>query len=677
MINIPDQNSRVWQQSNASDLLGNIFVTKNITFDKQGYLTLSYSPRAVIDQATASFGNVVSMIYNSDYSYFTATEISPWQVETDALGDQPTLIATAGVPTTDIQTGIDYVNALLVVSQDTDVDYYDTAANTWTDTDIVLTNTSPGQHPVVLVLSLNALAIADLNTVKLYSSAAFDATPDLITTLTIPSSFYITQMIYHNQNLYVATKNLVGTKAAMFVWNGNGTAAQQAYQVDSNIIFSICAHKDEIFALLGNGALMKFNGGGFDFAAGFPIYYTDMALVDYANIGMYKDIMKSNGYVLYINFSNTQNLVNSLTCQPDGVWCYDDRVGLYHRYSNTNSKVSVQDIATASVNTTTNQITVASPAVVTGTEVYYRANGGTVLAGLADEQKYYVIKIDATHVQLASTYANAVLGTPIDLTGTGSAQQSLVFFPNIDYGAFYSVRPTAVLPIDIPLDDRQYGTDALWGSEVYRRDAISSDYGTLMTVSTGVQSRGYIITPKVYSSNVTDVYNLLTMKFSPFTSEFDKIIIKYRTTDDARDIIDKSGSDWTITWTSPTTFTVSSPFNEWANAEVGDEIEVLQNAAGGLLAHITAISEAGGTYTVTIDEAYLEYTSGDVSKAIFRNWKHWKTISYGDSNAALHYISEHIGAKGQFLQLKIELRGIQTQIIELSVDDVSYLPVKD
>lgn len=669
MITIPDQQFRNWNQPNTSDLFGDLFVTKNLTFDQRGYLTLSNSPRAIITEATTDFDNVAAMIHNGDYEYFVATWNSAFSVDAAPLSVAPTKIATAGVPSTDIQTGIDYLGKLMVVSQSTDVDYYNSSTNTWTDTDVTLTN--DGQHPVVNFLSLNALAIADVNTVKLYANP-ITATPTLITTLTIPSDFEITQIVYFNQNLYIGTQNVSGGFAAMYVWNGLGTAAQQVYKVNSNIIFSLAVHKNAVYALLGNGALMVFNGGSFDFAAGFPIYYTDMSLTDYTNISLYKDIMRSNDFVLYINFSNSDNIANSLTYQPDGVWCYDENVGLYHRYSNSINTPIYDSIPTADVNTTTNQITVTT-APVSGTEVYYDAFSGTPIGGLIDNTKYYTIKVDSTHIKIAETYANAIAGSAIDLTGTGNAFQRMIFFPNIDFGQFYAGRPTATLTIDIPQEKRQYGTDLLWGTDVIRRDN-TGDYGTLMTSSVGLSSRGYFITPKILSTNVTDTQNLVTLKFSKFTSDLDKIVIKYRTEDDMRDIINLGGTNWSITWTSTTTFTVTEPFDTWATAIVGDEIEILQGAAGGLLAHITAISEAAGTYTVTIDEPYPNYTSGDIGKAVFRNWKKWKTIEYGDSNADKQFISAQLGKDGKFIQMKIELQGVNVRIEELLIDNKYRLP---
>lgn len=669
MINLPDQQSRNWNQPNVSDLFGTVFVTKNITFDQRGYLTLSNSPRAVITAATTDFNNVAAMIHNGDYDYFVATWGRAFEVNDSPLSIAPTLIATAGVPSTDIQTGVDYLGGLMIVSQDTDVDYYDTSANTWTDTNISLTNN--GQHQVVNFLSLNAVAIANVNNVRIYANP-LTATPTLITTLTIPSDFEVTQMVYFNQNLYIGTQNVSGGLAAMYVWNGLGTAAQQVYKVNSNIIFSLAVHRNVIYALLGNGALERFNGGGFSFAAGFPIYYTDMALTDYSNITLYKDIMHSNDFVLYINFSNEQNSPNALTYQPDGVWCYDENIGLYHRYSNTISTPIYDTVPSSDVNTTTNRIIVTT-APVTGTEVYYDNGGGTAIGGLKDQQKYYAIKIDATTVQLANTYDLAIAGTAIDLTGTGNNNQRLLFFPNIDFGQFYAGRPTATLTIDIPQSQRQYGTDILWGTEVRRRDSESS-YGTLMTSSTGLSSRGYFITPKILSSNVTDTQNLVTLKFSKFVSDLDRIVIKYRVKDDMRDIINLTGTNWSIAWTSTTTFTVTQPFDEWALARVGDEIEILQGAGGGLLAHITEISENAGTYTVTIDEPYPNYTSGDIGKAVFRNWKKWKTIEYGDSNAEKQFISSQLGVNGKFIQMKVELQGVGVRIEELLIDNKYRLP---
>lgn len=666
MIKIPNDTNQEWQQANQSDLFGNIHITKNCTFDTEGYLRLSYSPRSVMDESVdTDFNNPAVILFNEDYGYFVETWEEAFQVNESVLSERPTQITTSGVPSGDIQSDAVWFGGLMPVTQNNDVKYYNPAANTWTDTNISLTNTAQSQHQMISFLSRDALAIADVNSVKLYATP-LTAIPVLITELLIATDFHITGMCYFNQNLYIATQNRFGGHAYMYVWNGTGTAANQVYEVDSNTIFSICAHQNSIVVLTGNGGLLKFNGAGFDLLAGFPIYYTDQSISDTTNISMYKNILKSNGNLLYILFTNEQNDSNRLLDMPDGVWCYDETIGLYHRYALSNALVKIQSISTVDV--TTNQITVASPAVITGTEVVFQQVFG--LTPLVNGTKYYVIKIDATHIQLATTLANALAGIPIDLL-VSSGSNTYTFFPNVDFGQYFVQRTMSLDVIERPVSNRIFGTDLIWGAEVYRRDA-EADYGTLGTVSLGVESRGYFITPKIYSTDVTDNQNLISMKFSPFTTEMDTIVIKYRTVDDMRQFINLS--DWDITWTSPTTFTTTQA--DWATALIGNEVEIITGAGGGLLAHITAISVSTGTYTVTLDETFSNFLAGDVGKAVFRNWIKWKTITAGSSDALQYFISEQLGSDGKFLQLKVELRGVQTRIEKLLIDNQVRLAAK-
>jgi len=664
MINLPNQ-TKQWKQANNSDLYGNISVTKNINFDKEGYLRLSNSSRAAMHSVIdADFDVPATIIYNEDYGFFTATWDLPFSANERVLSAYPTQITTSGVPSTDIETDAVFFNDKMVVSQDTDVDYYDLATDTWTDTNITLTD--DGQHPMCSLLSLNALAIANVNTIGLYANP-ISATPVLITTCTLNSTFEITSLAYLNQNLYIGTRNKYGGHAFMFVWNGQGSAAQQAYETDSNIIFSLCVHKSSIMALTGQGELVAFNGGGFTHLDAFPIFYTDRAVNNGASIGNYKNIMKSNGDVLYILFNNSQNTTNKLLGQPDGVWCYDSSVGLYHKYSMSNALVVITEPGTAGVNITTNEITVASPAVPTGTEVFY---GEGTIGGLTVGTKYFTIKVDATHVKLATTKANALAGTPITLTTTGSAVNKFVFYPNIDFGATLATRTMALCVIDRPTTNSEYGTDLIWGGEVELR-ALTGDNGFMGTTSDKVENRGYFITPKVFSSEVTDNFNLLTVKFSPLTSELDKIIIKYRTVDDMRHEINLNSSAWQATWTSTNTFTTTQ--TDFSSAIVGDEVEFLKGAGGGTLAHITEIVNNSGTYTVTIDETFDNYATGDKAVFVFRNWKKITSIDWTNT---LGYYSKQLGASGKFIQLKIELRGIGVQIEEVKVDNKFLLPAK-
>jgi len=676
MIIIPSQQDKKFTQTNKSDLIGNTYVTKNITFDDEGYLRLSNAcPAFFSEDLDANFDTVAVFQRCDDYGYFSTGREDPFEIdEFRPYAVKPTAIVTAGVPAGDIESDAAFFGAFMVVSQDTDVDYYSPAANTWTDTNITLDGTNTGQHPVVHFASLNALAIGNLTTVLLYAYP-FSATPSLFSsggvssTMVLPDNLYVTGMTYFNDNLYVGTWNKEGGMASLYVWDGTGTAAQSVYQVNSVMIFDVETYMDSVVVATGSGELLRFNGSGFTLLGAIPTHHENISMVEDTNIDNYKNSLKANKGLLYWAF-NTDATSYKINEQPDGIWCYDPKVGLYHRYAFSNTTAIVETIATTSVNTTTDVITVTD-APITGTEVMYYENG-TTIGGIVNGQKYYIIYLTATTISLATTLAEAEAGTAIDLTGTGTTGQILVWFPRTDFGQKYLERGGVIYPYRRIMDEPWFGTDLLWGGDCANRAASTKSY--MGTTSTVLQNRGYFITPKIFSQAVTDTFNQVSLKFSKFTDEADKIIIKYRTYDDMNEqsIIGVSTpATWLATWTSTTTFTTTEV--KFATAVVGDEVEFVKGGGSGYLAHITTISEASGTYTVTLDEAYPYYVTGDKSYFQVRNWKKWKTIEYGDSNALQYFFSEQLGEEGKFIQFKIELRGVRVRIEELLVDNVTLL----
>jgi len=71
------------------------------------------------------------------------------------------------------------------------------------------------------------------------------------------------------------------------------------------------------------------------------------------------------------------------------------------------------------VNTTTEVLTIGSHWFSTGARVTYTNGGGTTIGGLVNNTTYYIIKSSSTSVKLASSYANAIAGTAINLTSAG------------------------------------------------------------------------------------------------------------------------------------------------------------------------------------------------------------------------------------------------------------------
>lgn len=72
--------------------------------------------------------------------------------------------------------------------------------------------------------------------------------------------------------------------------------------------------------------------------------------------------------------------------------------------------------AATAVNGTTNELTYIGHNLLTGDAVVYNNNGGTSIVGLTHLQTYYVIRVGADVLKLATSYANATLNNAIPIT---------------------------------------------------------------------------------------------------------------------------------------------------------------------------------------------------------------------------------------------------------------------
>ena len=90
-------------------------------------------------------------------------------------------------------------------------------------------------------------------------------------------------------------------------------------------------------------------------------------------------------------------------------------------------------VATSAVTTSADTLTITGHGYATGLRVVYTAEGGTAATGLTDGTSYYVIKVDANTIKLATTEANAKADTPtaIALSGDGNNAQKIT-----KYGSF-------------------------------------------------------------------------------------------------------------------------------------------------------------------------------------------------------------------------------------------------
>ena len=109
------------------------------------------------------------------------------------------------------------------------------------------------------------------------------------------------------------------------------------------------------------------------------------------------------------------NGVPMFSCIVKGKKCFDPRATSFTASS-------------GNVSTSNNTITLSSHGLSTFDRAKYDVNGNTAIGGLANGTEYFVIKVDANTIKLATNYTNAVAGTAISLTSvTGSTTQKFNF----------------------------------------------------------------------------------------------------------------------------------------------------------------------------------------------------------------------------------------------------------
>ena len=146
------------------------------------------------------------------------------------------------------------------------------------------------------------------------------------------------------------------------------------------------------------------------------------------------------------------------------------------------------------------------------------------------------------------------------------------------------------------------------GASVYT-NATSTINGIFIDdLNDTVQKNGYLVTPRIYSDAITDSWQKIYIRHKKLLDSSDKIIVKYRTSEVAP-------TEATITWIADDTVTSTTDLSDYV---VGDEMEVTQGRGGGKCAHITDISESGGTYTVVLDDTFINVAS--TGKARFQKW---------------------------------------------------------
>ncbi|HEC66971.1 MAG TPA: hypothetical protein ENI23_16975 [bacterium] len=121
-------------------------------------------------------------------------------------------------------------------------------------------------------------------------------------------------------------------------------------------------------------------------------------------------------------------------------------------------------------------------------------------------------------------------------------------------------------------------------------NASTTRFGIFSSDEGSSASRGYIITPKIPSTDARNYWRYITAKISRMTNAGDVVRAYYRS-QDSNDLPTINPDYETITWTAANQFTASN-----SDIAVGDLVEVIAGDNAGALERITVIS--GSTVTI-------------------------------------------------------------------------------
>lgn len=666
---IPPQDTKAIKQPNSSDLAGSIFVTKNIDLDKEGYIKLSPPSFAVMTTDNdADFSTCDSLFISDGNVFFNSTKVfnSISNVDWNTFNNRET---DTGVPSPSVEEDGVFFNDTEVISDGSSI-YYRSASTTWTSVALSLNTGVPTQ--MYVFDGANGLMVGNNNIVKLVNTSW-----SVAVTLTLPNDFLVTGVCANGTKGYVATRHKGNGEAKLFVWDGTSTSADEAYGVKTFEIASIVPYGSSVAVVTSLGQLLRFNGGGFDVLANFPIYYSDEEWADASNDHSNCSFkgMAVDGENIYLRI-DSENQSKSAPYDPyfvGGVWCYDPKVGLYHKTSPSYSRITRNTVTTANVDTTSNEITVTT-APSTGTIVLYDNFGGTAIPELIEGKVYYAINVSGTVFKLAETLALAQAGTAIDLTGTGNNSQRFLFYIYNDYGWSYAGNRGAIGVMTSNLFDEFYSGRIVYTADLFSKQNVATSKTVACVQVKQLPNVGYFITPRLSSPRIEDKFPKIFLKTKPLDVD-DEIVVKYKVRDKVNYPVkpfSRTKTTWTGTWSDTNTFTTTM---DLSNVVAGEEVEIIAGVGAGWVSQIDSISESSGTYTVNLVDSFPTAVANDVMFFVVDNWSVLTTIDSDTKTNARGYFELPISEEGTFIQFKIVLKGKEITIIELQVPNSEHRSV--
>lgn len=667
MIKIPK--NLQFSQPNNSDLFGNIWYTKSIDFDEDGYLKLSSRAVSILNSFTDNnFNTPVSYGRRTNGSFFIPTIEHNYILDIlDGFSQISEDVYNGGDPhpDTDTSTFGKWWSNLWHITNNTKLYTKNNSSGNWTDTGVSLT--TGVSHPIEVFEKSGTLMIGNGNLVKQVNSSYAVST---LAQLTLSTDFEIVGLAYNNNLMGIITRGsqtVTGQnrEAEFFVWDGSLSSANSGFGVGSDSILAIAPYKSSFVILTREGQLLYFNGGGFDVIASFPVYFKDVIWGNSTFKMGYGDMIKVKGENIYINI-NTELLDNNLNTYLEnmlgGIWCYDKNIGLYHRYSPSISPATILCSQDSGVDITNNKITIyaaqsmpQSPTIPdTGNPIKVL---NSTIDGIVQGGIYWIIKTSSTEFKLASSKENAMALIPVDLTSIGSSFSYFMTIKIQDYGQSRVYNAGGIGLMGYKTNSYN---DLIFGGNYYSGvTSINALYSHLNITVSGFKNIGYFITAKILSDQIEDNFTKLYCKYGTLKTD-DKIKVKYKN----KDIVGIPEVAY-CTASSNKIFTTTSNIINSYNYTDELECEIISGIGAGQMSKIESISFSNGTYTITLEDELDGINNGDFLAIKIDNWTYLTTID--NTTSENNYKEITLLKESKWTKFKIVLEGSETTIEELQI----------
>lgn len=684
---IPNENKKHAVATN-SDLFGTISYTKNINLDEEGYIKLSSRSVSLYSEndgtntnlrVPTAFGRGNLFTGSVDYAITQSGQKGYWLTLLDSGNTLNVDVGTGVATLTTDSHGCWYQN-LWHVTDATELYTKAGLGDSQTYTAKSASLTSGKVHFIEVFKNRNTLCITNGNGVKQLNSSYSAAS---IPQLTIPADFEAVAMQYSNNKMGIiaipsdtTTGKNQNQEAYFFLWDGSTSDPEQGFPVGSDAIISLASYKGSWIILTRKGQIRFFTGGGWQDLVQLPFYYRKLIWGTSYTRTHLGDLMIVDGDKIYFNFNALFNAYGKNYEQYDqshvgGIICYNPNIGIYNRYTPSISPVSILTVTSGNIDISTNIFTKTAGTIpTTGSPIKYISDKTSQIGGIKCPKIYYCIKLSSTTFALAETAELAGVGTKIDITSTGASNNYFMALQVYDFGQNYANQVGAIAELGeiTPTHDH-----LIYGSELNDYNGTGNSVHLNITIP-DFENRGYFVVSKITSGGIEDLQQKIYVKYKPLKTN-DSIIVKCKKKESVGLPVSTPQSFSATTnqciWTSDTSFYTTANLEDAKSAfDLGSELEceIIAGAGAGVMSKIATLTYGSGIYSITFDEVIPGAGSGRYSDVIIDRWQTLGTITSGNTDGFESFLIE---GNSKDIKLKVELRGSETTIEELTLVNIT------